>query len=70
MFLFVSALEFPFIRSVRGLVVLTFGKAGISSVDFAMRYFDVGFQHCFTISWQSLFDRFDIGLATNKKVIK
>ena len=70
MFLFVSALEFPFIWSVRGLVVLIFGKAGISSVDFAMRYFDVRFQHCFTIILRSFFDRFDIGLETNKNAIK
>ena len=46
------------------------GKARVSSVDFVMCHFDVGFRGCFTIILRSLVDRFDTGLKTNKKVIK
>ena len=70
MFLFVSAPEILFVWTVRCLVVLIFGKAGLSSVDFAMCRFDVGFRHCFTTILRSFVDRFDIGPETNKKAMK
>ena len=46
------------------------GKARVSSVDFVMCHFDVGFRRCFAIILRSFVDRFDIGLKTNKKAIK
>ena len=44
--------------------------ARVSSVDFVVCHFDVGFRRCFTIMLRSFVDRFDIGLETNKKAIK
>ena len=46
------------------------GKARVSSVDFVMCHFDVGFRRCFAIILRSFVDRFDIGLKTNKEAIK
>jgi len=46
------------------------GKTRVSSVDFVMRNFDVGFRLCFAIILRSFVDRFDIVLETNKTAIK
>ena len=76
MFLLVSVLEksnssrisiYPECSLLGGFDV---GKARVSSVDFVMCRFDVGFRRCFAIILRSFVDRFDIGLKTNKKAIK
>ena len=76
MFLLVSVLEksnssrisiYPECSLLGGFDV---GKARVSSVDFVMCHFDVGFRRCFAIILRSFVDRFDIGLKTNKKAIK
>jgi len=76
MFLLVSVLEKPnaseiFIYPECSLLGgFDVGKARVSSVDFVMCQFNVGFRRCFTIILRSFVGRFDIGLETNEKAIK
>ena len=74
MFLFASALK----KSISSRISIEcsllggfgFGKAGVSSVDFVVRHFHVGFRCYFANILRSFVDRFDISLETNKKAIK